>query len=288
MFRKKFSFCGLCLELISENEIRNSHFFSEFFSDEKPDLTVNVINCALPERKGELLFENRTSQFYSFDGKEYLFSFYYDTKIKADKDYAVRVYDGKSMTLYVDYPGGMWDGMIFDALNLPDVLVKRQSGILHSSFVFYKNKAILFSADKQVGKTTQAKLWEKHRGARMINGDRAGLMFAGGNLFACGVPYCGSSKVSFNVSAPIRAIVMLGQAKENRIEKMKEYEAFIEILGQFTYNKWDRASVESIITLTEKIVGAVPVYKLECLPDESAVEALENQLMIQERTAGAQ
>ena len=43
---------------------------------------------------------------------------------------------------------------------------------LHSSFVLYKDKALVFTAPSGIGKTTQAELWRDFQGALIVNGGR--------------------------------------------------------------------------------------------------------------------
>ena len=278
MFTKKFTFSGFCIEFRSERIIENSHSFSDYLSDGEPDLTVNIIFDEIPERRGRLLYDGKSVQYYSFDGREYMYSLYFVGKDYSYKTYALRVIDGENITLYINYDGGLWDSMVFEALGFPELLIKRGRALIHSSYILYKGKAIIFSADKQVGKSTQASLWEKHRNALTVNGDRAILGFEKGVLHAYGAPFCGSSKVSRNVTAPLGAIVLLRQAKENSVQKVGQAEAFRELLTKLTYNEHSIESLEKAVSLTEKIVSLVPVYRLSCLPDEGAVEALERQL----------
>ena len=42
---------------------------------------------------------------------------------------------------------------------------------LHSSYIIYHDKAILFTGPSGIGKTTQAELWRDYQGAEIINGD---------------------------------------------------------------------------------------------------------------------
>ena len=54
---------------------------------------------------------------------------------------------------------------------------------------------------------------------------------------AHGSPYCGTSGICKNISAPIGAIVILSQADKNKIRRAKTIEAFITMMEGCTYEK---------------------------------------------------
>ena len=151
--------------------------------------------------------------------------------------------------------------------------------ILHCAFVEYRGQAILFSAPSETGKTTQANLWEKHRGARTVNGDRGLLQKLDGRWHARGWPVCGSSGVCHSRDLPIRAVVMLSQAPEDRAEPLGAMKAFTQLYSQITVNRWNRAQTQHAMALIEDLVESVPVFHLACTMNETAVEALEAALL---------
>ena len=81
---------------------------------------------------------------------------------------------------------------MWSSVSLAQMLLPQNAFFLHSSFISVDGKAVLFSAPCGTGKSTQAALWEKHRQAEIINGDKAGLLVENG-VYACGVPFCGTS-----------------------------------------------------------------------------------------------
>ena len=87
---------------------------------------------------------------------------------------------------------------IFEAIDLPSMLMKKGVGIIHCSFIEHNGKAILFVGDKQVGKSTQAALWNKYENTDTINGDRAAISYDNGIFYANGIPFCGTSKICKN------------------------------------------------------------------------------------------
>lgn len=161
-------------------------------------------------------------------------------------------------------------------------LERRQIGldamVLHCAFMVHEGRAILFSAPSETGKTTQANLWEKYRGTRVVNGDRALLQRIGGVWHARGWPVCGSSEVCHNEDVPIRAIVMLSQAPEDRAERMHPMKAFTQVYSQLTINRWNKPANLRAMELLEALIGEVPVYHLACTMEETAVTALEAAL----------
>lgn len=161
-------------------------------------------------------------------------------------------------------------------------LERRQMGldalILHCAYVEYQGAAILFSAPSETGKTTQANLWAKYRGAETVNGDRGLLQKLDGRWHARGWPVCGSSGVCENRDVPIRAIVMLSQAPADRAERLTPMKAFSQIYSQITVNRWNKAATLRAMELLENLIAEVPVYHLACTMNESAVEALEGAM----------
>ena len=157
-------------------------------------------------------------------------------------------------------------------------MIKRDSLILHCAYMVYRGKAILFSAPSGIGKSTQAGLWERYRGAEIVNGDRALLRKINGSWSACGWPVCGSSDICLLGDAPIHAIIMLRQGQSNHVEPLSPIQAFAEIYAQITINQWNHKFVQHALELIEDLIGLVPVYQLTCNMTEDAVSCLEHAL----------
>ena len=146
--------------------------------------------------------------------------------------------------------------------------------ILHCAYTRHRNEAILFSAPSETGKTTQANLWEQYRGSETINGDRGLLQKSDGVWTAHGWPICGSSGICRNEPTPIRAIVMLSQAKENSVRRLPPHQAFAQLFSQITVNRWNREAANHAAALIETLATEVPVWHLACNISEEAVNCL--------------
>lgn len=170
------------------------------------------------------------------------------------------------------------DPVFTSLLALERRMIRRDSLVLHCAYVLDHGEAILFSAPSETGKTTQANLWEKYRGSRTVNGDRALLGKIDGCWHAQGWPVCGTSEVCSNEAHPIRAIVMLSQAKENRAERLTPGQAFPLLYSQITINRWNMEDHIRAMDLMEKLLAELPVYHLGCTISREAVTCLENAL----------
>ena len=167
---------------------------------------------------------------------------------------------------------------VLSAIGIEHLMAQAEGLVFHCSFIEFDGRAILFTAPSETGKSTQAELWSRYRGARIINGDRAAIRWDGSQLLAEGLPFCGSSEHCENASLPIGAIVYLAQAPRTSIRRMGGYEAFARIWEGVCVNTWDRSDMERVSDLVQKLATFVPVYYLPCTPDESAVTALEQAL----------
>ena len=167
--------------------------------------------------------------------------------------------------------------VILESAGLFDLLADFGMLILHSAYIVtQEGEGILFSGPSGAGKSTQAELWQQYAGAQVINGDRSLIRPADTTVH--GILYSGASGICHNVSAPLRAIVLPVQAAENRLYTLRPQETFVRLLNQCAYYPWAADSAARMTELAAQLVGAVPVYAMECRKDESAVQALKTQL----------
>ena len=166
---------------------------------------------------------------------------------------------------------------VWSSVSLAQLMLAKNAFFLHSSFIDVGGKAVLFSAASGVGKSTQAALWQKHRGAEIINGDKSGVLVENG-VYACGVPFCGTSGICRNRNLPLGAVVLLSQAKTNSIRRLAGVEALQGILQNVHLDFIAPNEYNKCIDLIIELLAAVPVYAMGCTPDEEAVITLENLL----------
>ena len=223
----------------------------------RPDLTV--YECG-----------NRESRLIGVKGTEGYYACYRENDLSSAE-----------ITFAADRIGGLHIDPVFSSLlALERRLVKKDSMILHCAYVEYQGEAILFSAPSETGKITQANLWEKYRGSRTVNGDRSLLGKKDGRWTAQGWPVCGTSEVCHDEAFPIRAIVMLSQADENRAVRMTPGQAFPLVYSQITVNRWNREDHIHTMDLIQDLLESVPVYHLGCTISEEAVECLARILEV--------
>lgn len=176
---------------------------------------------------------------------------------------------------------GITSKLLLNALDLPHMLTGHNGILIHASFIEHDGKAILFTAPSETGKSTQAQLWCDHMGTKLMNGDRAAVRIVDGQVWACGVPFSGSSSVRENVKMPLAAIVYLSQAPENSIARLRGAQAFRRVWEGCTVNVWDREDVELATETVSAVISRVPVYHLSCTPDIRAVELLNDALEVE-------
>ena len=167
---------------------------------------------------------------------------------------------------------------ILNAIALEHLAAQNNGFVFHCSYIEYKGGAILFTAPSGTGKSTQAELWAKYRGAKIINGDRAVIRTENRELLACGIPFAGSSTYCENRTLPIKAVIYLAQAPQTTIRKLRGYEAFSKIWEGVSVNIWDRQDVEAVTHSVAALAENVSVFYMPCTPDLSAVIALEQAI----------
>lgn len=172
-----------------------------------------------------------------------------------------------------------WDTVFVAMLSLEKHMFANGDMILHTAFLCHDGQAILFSGPSEIGKSTQAGLWEKYTSdSHTVNGDRGLLMKENGVWYVGGWPICGSSGICNNEKYPVKAIVMLRQAKENRCELLSGVQAFRELLPQITVNTWNSAFQLKAMDNIEDLINNIDIYELFCDISSEAVECLKEKI----------
>ncbi len=166
---------------------------------------------------------------------------------------------------------------LYEEMALPHVLLLKDRIILHASYIRHGDRGIIFTAPSGTGKSTQADLWHLHRGAEILNGDRAVIGLRGETPYVFGFPMSGSSPYCKNVDLPLCCIVSLLQGPENRIRRLHGREALRVILnGTYSDPKHREDFIRNMDTALKLL--HTPVFELSCRPDVGAVETLEEAI----------
>ena len=138
---------------------------------------------------------------------------------------------------------------------------------IHAAVVSCGGKGYLFLGPSGTGKSTHAQLWLKHfEGTELVNDDNP--VVRGGVVY--GSPWSGKTPCYRNVSYPIGGIVRLSQAPYNKIRRLSGIEAYVDLAESVGGKVWDSRISEGFHQTMNKLASTVPMWHLECLPDEAA------------------
>lgn len=165
-----------------------------------------------------------------------------------------------------------------DLMHIDRLLIEDGFFVLHSSYIEYDGGAILFTAPSGGGKSTQAELWKKYKGARIINGDKSIIGKKNGEWYVYGIPFSGSSNDCLNESYPLKAVVILSKAAENNLVEVG-MRGFQPLLSQITLNRWDREFCNTVINSVSDMCTEVPIYYYACTKETEAVDVLYHDLV---------
>ena len=269
---------GIRFRFDSDCDIIVEESFAPFFCTEKnvSDINVRLIHdfSQAPMPRGPMVGEDLLLEYHREDGLLYCL-----TKGGNGRYLACCTWDerGPDMTCWLDFSAGSdvnTLGNLLRMIPLRSALLRRGVLFFHASQIALGDRGILFTAPSQTGKTTQAKLWRQHRGARILCNDRT--LTDGTRTF--GFPVDGSEPVISGESCALGAITVLEQAPENTVRRLRPREALLRLMPQLVMDTWDPRANAAALQLLLGLLERTPVYLLSCTPDAGAVECLERQL----------
>ena len=150
--------------------------------------------------------------------------------------------------------------------------------VFHGAAIEYDGSAYLFTAPSGTGKTTHINLWHKYLGDKVdiINGDKP-IISVDKISTVYGTPWAGKEGYQRNASAPLKAICILKQGKENKITKLEVAEAVNHLMRQ-VYLPSDPSALSKTLELLGTVIENTPVYILECDISKAAFETSFNQM----------
>lgn len=280
--KQNYKICGKVLSIESSRPITEHENFNVFAVGDGPadiQITYNISED-LPEILGEPK-EINGSAYVSWVGDEV----YRNTPMGTAKGALSRYKMSDTTKCQVYFTnesyGVMSDfGYMWNSVALSQLLLPFKTLLFHASYINYNGEAILFTANSGVGKSTQADLWRQHMGAEVINGDKAGISVETHGVFAHGLPFCGTSGICKNKSLPLKAIVLLSQAPENKISRVTGVRAIQSLMGNIYLDFVTPGETQQCVDALIELLSTVPVYHLQCTPDENAVKCLAKELGI--------
>lgn len=259
------------LRIFSDCDLPFQESLTEFYSEfDNADITYRALNVNNPDdfipKSAKEIYSGSGVRVFELDGHIY-YRYSYGGELSV-----LSVGDEKTVYVSTDELSPI---NIQKSLALETQIIDFDGIFMHASLINAGGKGIIFSAPSGVGKSTQAALWEKHRGAKILNGDRAAIRLVNGKWTAYGSPWAGSSGIYHNDNVEVAAIVFLGQSSENTVTKLNGAKAFSAMMRGGILPYWSKEKMLSACGILEKILSVVPVFEFECTPDLSAVEELE-------------
>ena len=149
---------------------------------------------------------------------------------------------------------------------------------MHASVVSNGGKAYLFLGRSGTGKSTHSRLWlENVPGTELVNDDNPVMRVQDDGVYVYGSPWSGKTPCYRNVCFPAGAVVRISRAKENRVTPLSAPQAYASIAASCSGFRPDRAIADGLHATISAIIGSVPCFVLDCLPDpEAALICSEN------------
>jgi hypothetical protein len=155
---------------------------------------------------------------------------------------------------------------------------KLGTALFHSATVEYHGKGYMFLGKSGTGKSTHARLWLRYNeGSALLNDDNPVVRFFApespegvARAVVYGSPWSGKTPCYKNESLPLGGIVLLSQAPFNKIERLRGVKAYAALVPSISGKRWERLIADGLHYTENALASNVPVWYLECLPDEGA------------------
>ena len=154
------------------------------------------------------------------------------------------------------------------------------TALFHAAVVSHEGQGYMFLGKSGTGKSTHARLWLKYiEGTELVNDDNPVVSIdSDGRAIVHGSPWSGKTSCYRNVSYPLGGLVLLSQAPHNKIRRLKGIEAYAALVPSISGKRWDTRIADGLHLTEDAMASHVPVWHLECLPDEEAARVCQKEI----------
>ena len=158
--------------------------------------------------------------------------------------------------------------MILFALATAD----KRTALFHAAVVSHQGRGYMFLGPSGTGKSTHARLWLRYiEGTELVNDDNPVVRVGqDGVATVFGSPWSGKTPCYRNLSYPLGGVVLLSQAPYNKIQRLGALQAYAALVPSISGKRWDARIADGLHATENALAMQVPVWHLECLPDEAA------------------
>lgn len=158
------------------------------------------------------------------------------------------------------------------------------TALFHAAVIRHEDRGYLFLGKSGTGKSTHARLWLQYiKGSTLLNDDNpiVRLFNADGGKISAkvyGSPWSGKTPCYKNEVVDIGGFVLLSQAPYNKIFSLKGVAAYAALVPCISGMRWNKEIANGIHQTENALATNVPVWHLECLPDETAAKLCQETI----------
>lgn len=150
---------------------------------------------------------------------------------------------------------------------------------IHASTVVKDGEGFMFLGKSGTGKSTHSRLWQRvWREVELLNDDNPIVRIVGGRLWVYGSPWSGKTPCYVQKRVPLKGIVRLKQALENRWTSLKGVKAWAAIYPSCAVIREEIGLYGKLCNTLNNVVEQVKVGTLNCLPNMDAARMSEENL----------
>ena len=151
---------------------------------------------------------------------------------------------------------------------------------VHASTIMNDGKGYLFLAPSGTGKSTHSQQWLKYiPGSELLNDDNPIVrLLPDGSVRVYGSPWSGKTPCYKKMDVPAGAFVRIRRAPENKITRLSVLESYASLYSSCSAFRPVKTIADGLHATISTIVGKVPCYVLDCLPDRGAAETCYNEV----------
>jgi len=243
-----------------------------------PDVRIEAAWRTLtPECGGTLVFDSGAAwRLYSTEDS-YLFRFFstnlgttpyhvarFDRNFRSGQVFLHRPFFGRRRVVNpLQYP--------LDELLLLHILSRGKGAEVHACGLVEAGNGYLFAGHSGAGKTTMARLWERHPGVTVLSDDRIVLRQIDGRFWMYGTPWHGEAGLAQPIRAPLKQVFLLRHAAENAVAPVAGAEATARLFSCTFPTFHDRGGLAFTVEFCDELLKTIPCADLGVVPDDRIV-----------------